>query len=215
MYVQTSKRHQQGASLTQRYNEADSINNTLIRMHIAHMYTRGSVTEFVDRSLSEGSLTSSSSPAFLFPSVLGPPGKTWKHLSVSHAANLNCLSLCMSEIPQTFDSCDANQMLRNLMKPDVLNILSALTSLSAMFKYWQSKIWATEEDVTVSSNNCTVHNSSIFGLWHCVQHYFQSNYMMDVNAWPKCKLSALIWEVELKIFIKGINRKSYFPVLRA
>lgn len=60
----------------------------------------------------------------------------------------------MSEIPQTFDSCDANQMLRNLMKPDVLNILSALTSLSAMFKYWQSKIWATEEDVNKLQNNC-------------------------------------------------------------
>lgn len=101
-------------------------------MHI-HVHTR-LCYEFIDRSLSEDLLASSSSPAFLFPSVPGPPGKTWKHLSVSHAANLNGPSLCMSEIPQTFDSCDANQMLRNLMKPDVLNILSALTSLSALTK---------------------------------------------------------------------------------
>lgn len=86
MHVQTSKRHQQGASLTQRYNEADSKNNALIRMHIAHMYTRGSVTEFIDRSLSEGSLTSSSSPAFLFPLSAGA---TWKNLETPF-----CLSRC-------------------------------------------------------------------------------------------------------------------------
>lgn len=107
-------------------------------MHITHMHTLSSVTEFIDRSLSEV-LTRLAHlelvSLLLFPSVLGPPGKTWKHLSVSHAANLNCLSLCMSEIPQTFDSCDANQMLRNLMKADVLTILSALTGLSATFKY--------------------------------------------------------------------------------
>lgn len=108
----------------------------LQKQHVnTHAYTcTHKVTEFIDRSLSEGLLTSSSSPAFLFPSVPGPPGKTWKHLSVSHAANLNGPSLCMSKIPQTFDSCDANQMLRNLIKPVVLNILSALTSLSALTK---------------------------------------------------------------------------------
>lgn len=62
----------------------------------------------------------------------------------------------MSEIPQTFDSCDANQMLRNLMKADVLTILSALTGLSATFKYWQSKIWETEEDVHKLQNICNL-----------------------------------------------------------